>query len=133
MDAMQSMSAARRALVLDNPFFGVLSLKLEMIEDNSEDTMATDGKCLFFNAEFVHSLTQQERVGVVAHEVMHCANGHIWRRENRDAEKWNEACDYAINPIVVKAGLTLPQGALLDASFEGKSAEEIYAVRRDVA
>ncbi|MHB0991687.1 MAG: vWA domain-containing protein [Burkholderiales bacterium] len=128
MHAMQAMSAARRALVLDNPFFGVLCLKLEMIEDNNRDTMATDGKCLYFNAEFVQSLTQQERVGVVAHEVLHCANGHIWRRGSRDGQKWNHACDYAINPIVVKAGMVLPEGALFKASFEGKSAEEIYVL-----
>ncbi len=132
MDAKQAISAARRSLVLDNPFFGVLSLKLEIVEDNEgTKTMATDGKRLFFNAEFVQSLTQAELVGVTAHEVLHCANGHVWRRENRDGEKWNYACDYAINPIVVKAGMVLPQGGLLDASYEGKSAEEIYALLED--
>lgn len=129
MDAMQAMSAARRALVLDNPFFGVLSLKLEIVEDNDDtETMSTDGKRLYFNTEFVQSLTEQERIGVVAHEVLHCTNGHIWRRENRDAEKWNCACDYAINPIVLTAGMVLPEDALFKASFEGKSAEEIYVL-----
>ena len=128
MNAMEAMSAARRSLVLDNPFFGVLSLKLELVEDNSHKTMATDGKRLYFNAEFALSLTHAERVGVVAHEVLHCANGHTWRREGRNGQKWNEACDYAINPIVVNAGMVLPKGGLLDPSFEGKSAEEIYVL-----
>jgi predicted metal-dependent peptidase len=36
------------------------------------------------------------------------------------------ACDYAINPILVEAGLTLPKGVLLDQRFRGMSAERIY-------
>ena len=72
-EAMQRMSDSRRALVLDQPFFGVLSLKLEMIEDNSEETLATDGKRLLFNSSYVESLLQSELVGIIAHEVLHCA------------------------------------------------------------
>lgn len=131
MTAKEMMSDARRALVLDNPFFGVLSLKLAIIEDNTVKTMATDGKSLFFNTDYVEALTKHELVGVIAHEVLHCANGHTWRKENRDHELWNVACDYAINPIVITAGMTLPQGSLIDTSFESKSAEEIYALLPD--
>ena len=127
-NAMKKMSDARRALVLDNTFFGVLSLKLEMIEDNSEETLATDGKRLLFNCRFVESLTHYELVGVVAHEVLHCSNGHVWRRESRDAKLWNMACDYAINPIVLDAGMILPQGLLVNPDYSGKSAEEIFAI-----
>jgi hypothetical protein len=36
------------------------------------------------------------------------------------------ACDYAINPILVDAGLTLPEGVLLEDRFRGMSAERIY-------
>ena len=64
----------------------------------------------------------------VAHEVMHVANGHCWRQGARDPDRWNDACDYAINPIVLSAGLVLPKGALIDARYTGKSAEEIYGV-----
>jgi predicted metal-dependent peptidase len=126
-EAMQRMSGARRALVLDQPFFGVLSLKLNMIEDNSEETLATDGKRLLFNSGYVESLLQSELVGVIAHEVLHCSNGHVWRRENRNADLWNEACDYAVNPIVLDAGMVLPQGLLVNPDYNGKSAEEIFA------
>ena len=35
MEAIKRVSAARRSLVLDHPFFGVLSLKLAIIEDNA--------------------------------------------------------------------------------------------------
>lgn len=127
-NAMKKMSEARRALVLDNPFFGVLALKLEMIEDNSEETLATDGKRLLFNSSYVESLIRNELVGVIAHEVLHCSNGHVWRRESRNAELWNAACDYAINPIVLDAGMILPQGGLVNPDYSSKSAEEIFAI-----
>lgn len=125
---MNQVSAARRDLILDQPFFGVLSLKLTLIEDRvSTKTLKTDGKNLWFNPAFVTTLSKYELVGVMAHEVLHCANGHPWRREHRDAKRWNEACDMAINPIVIDAGMQLPQGALDGSAFKGMSAEEIYA------
>jgi hypothetical protein len=36
------------------------------------------------------------------------------------------ACDYAINPMLLDAGLTLPKDVLLDNRFRGMSAERIY-------
>ena len=125
MKAKEYVSAARRNLVLDHPFFGVLSLKLDLIEDRSVKTLRTDGRKLWFNPEYASSLNRYEVVGVVAHEVLHCANGHAWRRGNRDPKVWNQACDLAINPIVTDAGLVLPAGAQDGSAYKGMSAEEI--------
>ena len=36
------------------------------------------------------------------------------------------ACDYAINPMLLDAGLTLPKDVLIDNRFRGMSAERIY-------
>lgn len=125
---MNQVSASRRDLILDQPFFGVLSLKLTLIEDRvSTKTLKTDGKNLWFNPEYVATLSKYQLVGVMAHEVLHCANGHPWRREHRDAKLWNEACDMAINPIVIDAGMQLPEGALDGSAYKGMSAEEIYS------
>jgi predicted metal-dependent peptidase len=122
----ERVSKARRDLVLDQPFFGVLSLKLELVESRRFKTLATDGKTLWFNPDYVSELSDHELKGVVAHEVLHCANGHTWRRESRDPKVWNDACDYAINQIVIDAGMLLPSGALLDPAYNGMSAEEVY-------
>ena len=43
------------------------------------------------------------------------------------SRRWNIACDYAINPLLVEAGFELPEGALLDPAYAGLSAEDIYA------
>jgi predicted metal-dependent peptidase len=125
--ALIALSAARRRLVLDHAFFGVLALRLRLVQDDKIETCATDGTSLFFNSGFVVGLSPHELAGVVAHEVLHCADGHFWRCEDREPEKWNVACDYAINHIVTKAGMVLPQGALDDPMYHGMSAEAIYS------
>jgi predicted metal-dependent peptidase len=48
------------------------------------------------------------------------------RRGDRDPEKWNYACDYAINPILKDAGFVLPEGGLIDPQYANLNAEAIY-------
>jgi len=117
---------ARIQLLLAQPFFGSLCLRLKM-QEGDVPTMATDGRRILYNPEFARQLTGAELEAVLAHEVMHCALGHHCRRGQRDARLWNRAADLAINPLLVSNGFRLPAGALIDASFSGMSAEEIYA------
>jgi predicted metal-dependent peptidase len=117
---------ARTALVLDHPFFGSLLFRLKGRECRSIQTMATDGVSLFYNPDFVETLNAATMAGTLAHEVMHPALHHHVRRSGRDPKRWNIACDYAINPLLVDAGLSLPEGVLLDDRFRGMSAEQIY-------
>jgi predicted metal-dependent peptidase len=117
---------ARTTLLLDHPFFGTLLFRLKGRETYSVETMATDGVSLFYNPGFVDTLTTPELVGTLAHEVLHPGLQHHTRRGNRSLRRWNEACDYAINPLVVDAGLALPKGVLLENRFRGMSAERIY-------
>jgi predicted metal-dependent peptidase len=117
---------ARTALLLDHPFFGTLLFRLGAQARNSIATMATDGVSLYFNPEFVEGLSSAELIGTLAHEVMHPALQHHTRRGGRNPRRWNMACDYAINPMLVDAGLTLPKDVLMDHRFRGMSAEEIY-------
>ena len=117
---------ARTTLLLDHPFFGTLLFRLGGKASRSVATMATDGVSLFYNPEFVNTLNAAELAGVLAHEVMHPALQHHTRRGNRTPARWNMACDYAINPILLDAGLTLPKDVLIDNRFRGMSAERIY-------
>lgn len=93
--------------------------------------MATDGTTVFYNPGFVDSLSTAELVGVLAYEVMHPALQHHTRRGDREARRWNMAADYAINPLLVDAGLTLPADALRDDRFQNMSAERIYNLLAD--
>jgi predicted metal-dependent peptidase len=117
---------ARTALLLDHPFFGSLLYRLKDRESRAIKTMATDGISLLWNPEFVETLTAATLAGTLAHEVMHPALHHHLRRSGRDPKRWNIACDYAINPLLVDAGLKLPEGVLIENRFRGMSAEQIY-------
>ena len=127
--AERAMSAGRSALVLDQPWFGVLASHLAMTPDQSIDTLNVDGSTLRYSPEFILSLPRPHLMAVIAHEVMHCALGHPWRRGNREGQEWNIATDLAINGELVKAGFTLPPDVLIDPQYEGLSAEVIYAKR----
>ena len=120
------LQKARTTLLLDHPFFGSLLFRLKGRESRSIKTMATDGISLFYNPDFVDTLNAATLCGVLAHEVLHPGLQHHVRRSGRDPKHWNEACDYAINPILLDAGLHLPEGVLVDHRFRGMSAEQIY-------
>ncbi len=135
--ATTAISAARSRLVLSkdacSAFFASLALRLEALPAWDVPTLATDGERLLFNPEYALSLSEREVVGVVAHEVMHCALGHHARRGVRDPLRWNIACDLAVNPVLLGAGFDLPRGRLLPGEGEfagwptGLSAEDYYA------
>lgn len=117
---------SRTALVLDHPFFGSLLFRLKDRPSAAVKTMATDGVSLFWNPAFVETLNAATLAGTLAHEVMHPALHHHLRRSGRNLNKWNIACDYAINPLLLDAGLKLPEGVLVEDRFRGMSAEQIY-------
>lgn len=124
----KDMMRARLDLMIKEPFFGTLAMQLEMIECEAGfcDTMAVDGRHLWYHPPFVTSLTQQELTGVVAHEVMHCCYKHMTRRGHRHPVRWNWAGDYVINSDLLKGGFTLPKKRLHDPKYDGMSTEEVY-------
>lgn len=128
--AMKRMIKARALMIMtpSTAFYGVLALHLVLVEDDSVDTMEVDGKSLFFNPAFVEMLSDDEIIGVIVHEVSHCAMRHHTRRGDRDLKQWNEAADFAINRDILQAGFVLPKCALFDKRFDGMNAEQIYAI-----
>jgi|MDSZ01.1.fsa_nt_gb predicted metal-dependent peptidase len=133
MSAEGEMLKARANMILDAPFFGTLALKLKLIQDDEKcKTCATDGKSIMYNGDFVtKKISNLELRGVIAHEVLHCTGNHGSRRKERDPKVWNAACDYAINPLVIKSGFVLPTDALLDDKYDNLSPEAIYPMLID--
>jgi predicted metal-dependent peptidase len=131
MNAEQKVKAAVEALVIDQIFYGTLIWATPIIaathvRGHRIDTMATDNKAIYYNPGFVDTLTVGEVKGVLCHEIMHIANGHSLRRGSRDPFMWNVACDYAINPLILKGRMILPKDCLNNPKYSGMSAEEIY-------
>lgn len=129
--AHQKLSIARSRLLLDHPFFGVLSLRMQLVEAPNVPTLAVDGRSIFFNPDFVMGLEEDLCVSAIAHEVMHPALDHMYRRNGRNARKWNVACDYAANLILQDAGLLIGPGWLCSPAYRDMSAEQIYEALPD--
>lgn len=125
---MDKVIDARANLLLKAIFYALIALKQKIIEDRSTDTCYVDGIHFGFNPEFIDSITSNERIGVWVHEMLHLVLMHHLRRGNRDLFLWNQACDYAINPLVLQAGFKMPDGYLYDARFLDMTAEEIYNI-----
>ncbi len=135
MDTLKRLQAARASLVLNSPFFATLALRLKFREDQEglleEHPIGTNGVDIRYNPAALEKFNHSELTGLIAHEASHPALKHHLRREGRDSELWNYACDYAINPALIAAGFTLPDGSLNRADFDGKSAETIYGILQE--
>ena len=120
--------AARTKLILDKPFLGVLVLRLPMIEADPKwcQTVATDARCFYYNPHYIAALNAEQTQFVLAHEALHCGLSHFVRRQHRQKRRWDLACDYAINPLLLQDGLSPPPGVLIFDEHEGMTAEEIY-------
>lgn len=127
------MLVGKTALMWDHCFFATMFLQLDVQDMTGMGlpykTMATDGKRLLVDPDFVESLTNDELIFALCHEVMHVANKTNIRRQHRNPKRWNRATDYVINAdlIEMKVG-KMRADWLHDPRFAGMSAEEVYRI-----
>lgn len=128
------ITKAKTHLLLRHPFYSILALRTEfkpyteaMNKSGLPKTMATDGKNIYYSEEWTESLTREECMGVIAHEVLHIALLHSLRLRGRQPMLWNVACDYAINNTLVADGFKLPKDGCVDPKYANQHAEQIYA------
>ncbi|MEW6292367.1 MAG: VWA-like domain-containing protein [Pseudomonadota bacterium] len=120
------LAAARTRLILDKPFLGALVLRLPLKPAQWCRTTATDARAFYYNPGWIDGLSNAQVQFALAHEALHCALGHFARRGHRVQRKWDLACDFAVNPILVDEGLTPPGEAIVLDVYRGMAAEEIY-------
>jgi predicted metal-dependent peptidase len=127
------LSAARTRLILDKPFLGALVLRMPMKPGDPQwcATIGTDARAFYYNPSWIESLSLEQTQFALAHEALHCALSHFARREHRNEARWDVACDLAINPILIREGMTPVPGALFNVGFEGMMAEEIYPLVKE--
>jgi predicted metal-dependent peptidase len=91
----------------------------------------------FWNRAFFETLELADIAYVAAHEATHVLLHHVARRENRDPQAWNVACDVVVNRIVDRicgiypsnalSGRIVPQMVgLSSAQVDKMTTEEIY-------
>jgi predicted metal-dependent peptidase len=103
---LEEQSRAMVALKRINPEWGGLITKLRFIYTFHVKTQATDGYNLFVNPQFTYNLDFEQKVFVMAHEVMHCLLNHM-RRGNRaghEPQLSNVAADQEVNVTLEEIG-----------------------------
>ena len=126
MNAQEKLTKARAGLILDQPFFGSIALRVRLTEDSTVETGYINGQEIGYNPDWINNLSLDQVKGFLAHEVMHIACCHHTRRQDRDPKKWNIAADHAINDILLSTGFILPHNGLTGLGGPDQSAETIY-------
>ena len=116
----------RRKLLVKYPFFGGVITGVKYEEKKEVETAATDGEIIYYNEEFMNSLTLEEQLFVFAHEVCHIALDHMKRGEDKNPTLWNIATDAVINQLLQKDGLKIVEGGINFADAINFDAESYY-------
>ncbi|MDF2191381.1 VWA-like domain-containing protein [Paraflavitalea sp. CAU 1676] len=126
MTTSERIHKAKISLILTQPFFASIALQLSYNESSAIETTNVDGLTINYNAAFIDRYNDAEIVGILAHLVLHVVSFHHLRRAGREESRWNQATDYAINPILLNAGFKLPPDYLYEEKYVKKTAEQIY-------
>jgi predicted metal-dependent peptidase len=124
-----NIEKARALIVLDHPFVASILLRRPFIETRDIPTLAVDGKArIYFNPDFVATLTVPQLVWGLCHEVFHVVGQHAVRKGNRNPKKWNYAGDAWINDTLdeAKMGERIPKCVDMPGSKDD-TVENIYA------
>ena len=128
-EALRVLSARRKSILFSYPFIGSIALRLDLVpvRDFRVRTACTDGSSVYVDISFLNSLSPEEQLFVLAHEVWHTVLMHMSRKQSRDAALFNIATDKEVNYLLAQDKFKIPKLALTSTDEEkGKSAEEIY-------
>jgi predicted metal-dependent peptidase len=132
-DVETKLATARTRLILDKPFLGALVLRLPAVPADQSwcETTFSDGKAFYYNHDYLDALDVEQTQFALSHEALHCALSHYFRRGHRVKHRWELACDYAVNPMLINDGLRPTPDAAWLREYEGMTAEEIYPCIED--
>ena len=134
MDAQTKIARAKTRLVLDQPFWGNLTLGTPFQnDDNNIPTMCTNGQWVKWSTEFVDKWGSDENViFTVAHEISHIFLKHCEPIKEIDGQPvngdvQNMAMDCVINAMLIDACIgKMPDGGLYEPQYAGQTWLKVY-------
>lgn len=106
MDKVQSLSKTSKELMLKEPYYGFFLIMLNKLWDSKRVPTAGVSKNginyqLAINPEFWESLSEEQRLGLLKHELLHIAFGHLTMFfKFTDKRLANVAMDMEINQYI---------------------------------
>ncbi len=127
----QLLTRAKSQLTMKHPYFGMLASRLKHEPSETIRAYASNGKRFLYNPEFMERRTNEEIMFILTNCVMHHILSHQQRRLARIGSLWQLATDYAINNLLHKNGVLIPEGANFNEEFKDMYAEEIYELLKE--
>ena len=127
----QLLTRAKSQLTMKHPYFGMLASRLKHEPSENIRAYASNGRRFLYNPEFMERRTNEEIMFILTNCVMHHILSHQQRRLGRVGSLWQKATDYAINNLLHKNALHIPQGANFNEEFKDMYAEEIYELLKE--
>lgn len=124
----RALQKAKIALMTkpDSVFFSDLVLSFKFNWNSSIDTAYVAGTTVTISPQFFMGLNQEERIGLILHEIMHPVYLHPVRIGNRNLKKFNIAGDHVINLGLLDRGFQIPACGYADESYIGMTTEQVY-------
>ncbi len=123
----------KRDMLAKYPRFGseIAVSNIEFKENLPYHTAATDGKNVYVDPNYFESLSEDDRLFLIAHEIMHIKFMHMFRLKDKDGKKrdlylWNIVTDAIINANLERDGFTIKEGYVNMPEALNYSAEEFY-------
>ena len=123
----------KRKMLAKYPRFGseIAVASIEFKDNLPYHTAATDGKNIYVDPNYFASLSENDRLFTIAHEIMHIKFMHMYRLKDengvkRDLKLWNIATDAIINANLERDGFRVKEGYVNMPEALNYSAEEFY-------
>ena len=95
---------SRSRLMDSYPYFAILLMYLKFVAVDNIRNISTNGRCIFFNANFISKLYPSELDFILCHQIMHIVNGDIWRSHALRGDDYHRACDIHNNYQLIGVG-----------------------------
>lgn len=113
------LTAARTELYLNMPFLDAALCSLPFDTRYSTESIATDGKALYYNGSSLAFQYEKARSNVCRaymHSLLHCMLRHPFKKNRRNGPLWDLACDIAVESILDH----LPYSCLAPATLRAR-------------
>jgi len=120
MIVQDKVARTTKTLIFTEPFYGLFLIGINKKYTENIPTAGVSkhgiGVQLTINPEFFINLSEDHRFGLIKHELLHIAFGHLIMRDlYADHKLFNIAADLEINQYILEN--KLPEGGLLLSSF----------------
>ncbi|NKC02009.1 MAG: hypothetical protein GKR90_26390 [Pseudomonadales bacterium] len=120
MNIQDVVARTTKSLIFEEPFYGLFLIGINKQYSDKIPTAGVSkhgiGMQLTINPDFYFNLSEDHRYGLVKHELLHIAFGHLVMRDLYSNHKlFNIAADLEINQYILES--KLPEGGLLLSSF----------------